>query len=68
MSDQLQLQLAHMAYGGDYNPEQWPEYVWEEDVRLMQDHPPHIWRGRSILPRHAPRRSRYGRADRADLP
>lgn len=23
-------------YGGDYNPEQWPEEVWLEDVRLMQ--------------------------------
>ncbi len=23
-------------YGGDYNPEQWPEEVWQEDVRLMQ--------------------------------
>ncbi|MCU1509205.1 MAG: beta-galactosidase [Glaciihabitans sp.] len=23
-------------YGGDYNPEQWPEEVWDEDVRLMQ--------------------------------
>jgi beta-galactosidase len=23
-------------YGGDYNPEQWPEEVWAEDVRLMQ--------------------------------
>ena len=22
-------------YGGDYNPEQWPRQVWEEDVRLM---------------------------------
>jgi beta-galactosidase len=22
-------------YGGDYNPEQWPRPVWEEDVRLM---------------------------------
>lgn len=22
-------------YGGDYNPEQWPEEVWDEDVRLM---------------------------------
>ena len=29
------LQLPHLAYGGDYNPEQWPEAVWEEDVRLM---------------------------------
>src|SRR5882672_2089243 len=24
-----------LYYGGDYNPEQWPEEVWEEDVRLM---------------------------------
>lgn len=23
-------------YGGDYNPEQWDESVWDEDVRLMQ--------------------------------
>ena len=23
-------------YGGDYNPEQWPESVWSEDVQLMQ--------------------------------
>jgi beta-galactosidase len=22
-------------YGGDYNPEQWPKTVWDEDVRLM---------------------------------
>jgi beta-galactosidase len=26
-----------LFYGGDYNPEQWPEEVWAEDVRLMQD-------------------------------
>jgi beta-galactosidase len=24
-------------YGGDYNPEQWPESVWSEDVRLMRE-------------------------------
>lgn len=24
-----------MYFGGDYNPEQWPEEVWDEDVRLM---------------------------------
>ena len=24
-------------YGGDYNPEQWPEEVWAEDARLMQE-------------------------------
>jgi beta-galactosidase len=27
--------LDRIAYGGDYNPEQWPEEVWDEDVRLM---------------------------------
>lgn len=26
-----------IAYGGDYNPEQWPESVWHEDVRLMRE-------------------------------
>lgn len=25
-----------MYYGGDYNPEQWPEEVWHEDVALMR--------------------------------
>ena len=24
-------------YGGDYNPEQWPEDVWLEDVKLMRE-------------------------------
>ncbi len=24
-------------YGGDYNPEQWPREIWDEDVRLMKD-------------------------------
>ena len=22
--------------GGDYNPDQWPEEVWDDDVRLMK--------------------------------
>jgi beta-galactosidase len=26
-----------MAYGGDYNPEQWPEEVWAQDVALMRE-------------------------------
>ncbi|WP_125776920.1 beta-galactosidase [Antribacter gilvus] len=26
-----------ICYGGDYNPEQWPEEVWAEDVRLMRE-------------------------------
>lgn len=25
-----------IAYGGDYNPEQWDETVWEEDMRLLK--------------------------------
>jgi beta-galactosidase len=29
--------VPHMIYGGDYNPEQWPEEIWEEDVRLMRE-------------------------------
>ncbi|WP_062386314.1 beta-galactosidase [Demequina iriomotensis] len=26
-----------LAYGGDYNPEQWPRETWDEDVRLMRE-------------------------------
>ncbi|MFF8774494.1 beta-galactosidase [Kitasatospora sp. NPDC015120] len=26
-----------LLFGGDYNPEQWPEEVWREDVRLMAE-------------------------------
>ncbi|MET7486439.1 beta-galactosidase [Streptomyces sp. NPDC005538] len=26
-----------LAYGADYNPEQWPREVWEEDIRLMRE-------------------------------
>ncbi|MET9113243.1 beta-galactosidase [Streptomyces longwoodensis] len=29
--------LTRLAFGGDYNPEQWPEEVWREDVRLMRE-------------------------------
>lgn len=25
-----------ILYGGDYNPEQWPEEIWEEDMRLFK--------------------------------
>ena len=25
-----------ILYGGDYNPEQWPEDTWDEDMRLMK--------------------------------
>ncbi|GHH86987.1 beta-galactosidase [Streptomyces capitiformicae] len=27
---------GRILFGGDYNPEQWPEEVWHEDVRLMK--------------------------------
>ncbi len=29
--------LGGLAYGGDYNPEQWDPAVWREDVRLMRE-------------------------------
>ncbi|MET9653374.1 beta-galactosidase [Streptomyces sp. NPDC006460] len=29
--------LGGIAYGGDYNPEQWPREVWTEDARLMRE-------------------------------
>ena len=28
--------FPHMLHGGDYNPDQWPEEIWEEDMRLMK--------------------------------
>ncbi|MFH0174863.1 beta-galactosidase [Streptomyces cacaoi] len=31
------LDVPGIAYGGDYNPEQWPEEVWAEDMRLMAE-------------------------------
>ncbi|MGI5158462.1 beta-galactosidase [Microbispora sp. CA-102843] len=29
--------VGGLAYGGDYNPEQWDPAVWREDVRLMRE-------------------------------
>ncbi|GIG68334.1 beta-galactosidase [Phytomonospora endophytica] len=26
-----------LLYGGDYNPEQWPEHIWRDDARLMAE-------------------------------
>ena len=28
---------GRLLFGGDYNPEQWPREVWDEDVRLMRE-------------------------------
>ena len=27
--------LSGIAYGGDYNPEQWDREIWLEDIELM---------------------------------
>jgi beta-galactosidase len=32
-----QQQFTQIIYGGDYNPEQWPEEIWHEDARLMRE-------------------------------
>ncbi|MFI8418795.1 beta-galactosidase [Streptomyces sp. NPDC085479] len=37
MSATIPKGLTRLAFGGDYNPEQWPEGVWQEDVRLMKE-------------------------------
>lgn len=29
--------VKKIAYGGDYNPEQWPEEVWQEDMKLLKE-------------------------------
>lgn len=28
--------VTKMLYGGDYNPEQWPRHIWDEDMRLFE--------------------------------
>jgi beta-galactosidase len=33
----LRGRLGGIAFGGDYNPEQWPEQTWAEDMRLMRE-------------------------------
>ncbi|MEU6451798.1 beta-galactosidase [Streptomyces sp. NPDC046979] len=36
MPDLANVTRHRILYGGDYNPEQWPEETWPEDVRLMR--------------------------------
>lgn len=31
------MNFSNMLYGGDYNPGQWPEEVWFEDIELMKE-------------------------------
>jgi len=37
MSEVTSALSGQVAFGADYNPEQWPEQQWPEDVRLMQE-------------------------------
>ena len=37
LADAAPTARGPLAYGGDYNPEQWPREVWLEDARLMQE-------------------------------
>jgi len=37
MSTRWMRAPSGLAYGGDYNPEQWPREVWDEDVALMAE-------------------------------
>ena len=36
MSSVVRHRLGSFGFGADYNPEQWPESVWDEDVALMK--------------------------------
>src|SRR5690242_4870461 len=31
------MTMPKIMFGGDYNPEQWPEEIWAEDMKLMVD-------------------------------
>ncbi|MEV6104889.1 beta-galactosidase [Streptomyces sp. NPDC051940] len=35
--ERFYARLSSIAYGGDYNPEQWPKEVWAEDAELMAE-------------------------------
>ena len=32
----MHMKVKEFLYGGDYNPEQWPEEVWEADMKLFK--------------------------------
>ena len=32
----MQPKFKRILYGGDYNPNQWPEEIWKEDMRLFK--------------------------------
>ncbi len=33
----ISKKTPYILYGGDYNPDQWPEEVWKEDMRLFHE-------------------------------
>lgn len=39
MEDEMKYsnKVNKIVYGGDYNPEQWPKEVWEEDMKLLKE-------------------------------
>ena len=37
MTERVVPRVTGLAYGGDWNPEQWPEALWPEDLALMRE-------------------------------
>ena len=37
MTAPARFSCDRVYHGGDYNPDQWPESVWDEDMRLMRE-------------------------------
>jgi beta-galactosidase len=35
-TDRVPAPTQRLGFGGDYNPEQWPEEIWQQDVQLMR--------------------------------
>lgn len=33
----MKKKLTTMLYGGDYNPEQWPEKSWNDDIKIFEE-------------------------------
>ena len=33
----MKSKFKRILYGGDYNPNQWPEEIWAEDMRIFRD-------------------------------
>ena len=33
----MSTHFKRILYGGDYNPNQWPKDIWQEDMRIFKD-------------------------------